>query len=554
MARKFLVTAALPYSNGRLHVGHIAGAYLPADIYVRYLRARGDDVRFICGSDDNGVAVTLTAQKEGRSPAETVAKYNAAQQRDFAGLGIRFDVYGGTHLPGFVDRHNAISQAFFRTIYNKGFFSKRKTKQLFDAQAGKFLPDRYVSGTCHHCSSNNAYGDQCEACGKAIDPLLLKNPKSVLTGTTPEVRETTHWYLRLQDFAEPLGRWLESRSDWRPTVLKFALGQIKQGLPERAMTRDLDWGVPVPLDDPDAAGKVLYVWFDAPIGYVSFTAQFLHNSGQAWSDYEHWWKNPDCRVIHFIGEDNIIFHALIWPAMLLAEGTFQLPHQVVANSFLNIRFPGSEEEKISKSRGTAVWIEDFLAEFDPDPLRYYLTAIAPETARTTYNPDEFLTRNDGELVATLGNFIHRTVTFAGRYFAGRVPAAGQRESVDQSQLEACRSHAEKVAEHLEGFRFKAGLGVVMNLAKAGNLYLDQKKPWSQRTHDVEACACTINVCLQTVHALAILMQPFLPFASAQCAAMLGCDVQTLSWARLAAELPAGQSLGPPAILFRKLQE
>ena len=556
MARQFLVTAALPYSNGRLHVGHIAGAYLPADIYVRYLRARGEDVRFICGSDDNGVAITLTAMREDVSPLDIVNKYNHSQQQAFEGLGIHFDVFGGTHMPDFVYRHNELSQEFFRSIHEKGYFSKRPSRQLYDTKVERFLPDRFVTGTCHHpdCGAAGAYGDQCEACGRTIDPLLLKSPKSVLTDTTPEIRETTHWYLRLSDFQEPLRHWLEGRAGWRPTVLNFSLGQINSGLPERAMTRDLDWGVPVPLDDPDAAGKVLYVWFDAPIGYVSFTAQLLENQGGDWRDYAHWWKDPDCKIVHFIGEDNIIFHALIWPAMLMAEGSYQLPHNVVANSFLNIQFAGSEEEKISKSRGNAIWIEDYLEQYDPDPLRYYLTAIAPEAARTAYNPDEFRSRNDTELVATLGNFINRTVTFAHRYFEGRVPAVGERDSIDNEQLAICQQQADRTAEALEGYRFKAALGEVMALARAGNLYLDQKKPWVQRKQDMQACGTTINVCLQIVKALAVVMQPFLPFAARKTVGMLSLGEEALSWSEATVEVAAGHPLAEAEILFRKLQD
>ena len=555
MTRKFLVTAALPYSNGRLHVGHIAGAYLPADIYVRYLRAKGDDVRFICGSDDNGVAITLSAQKEGLTPAEIVAKYNASQKQSFDGLGIRFDIFGGTHMPDFVERDDEISQEFFRSIHDKGYFVKRQGKQLFDAQAEKYLPDRYVTGGCHHCGASGAYGDQCEACGKSIDPLLLKDPKSVLTGAVPEVRETTHWYLLLHAFEKPLKEWLERQSDWRPTVLNFSLGQIKNGLPERAMTRDLTWGVPVPLDDPDAAGKVLYVWFDAPIGYVSFTSTLLERQGGAPSDYERWWKNPDCRIVHFIGEDNIVFHALIWPAMLMADGTYQLPTRVVANSFLNIKFPGNEEEeKISKSRGTAIWIEEFLKDYDPDPLRYYLTAIAPESARTAYDPDDFLARNDGELVATLGNFINRNLTFVNKYFDGKVPEAGRRDELDEAQLALCGAQATKVGELLEACQFKAALGEVMALARGGNGYLDKKKPWIQRKEDMTACGVTLNVCIQTVRALTVLMQPFLPFSARRCLTMLNLDESALAWERANDKVPDGHALGEPAVLFRKLQE
>lgn len=554
MARKFLVTAALPYSNGRLHVGHIAGAYLPADTYVRYRRARGDDILFICGSDDNGAAIELSAIKEGVTPAEIVAQYHRLQEQAFAGLGISFNVYGGTHTPGFVERHNHISQGFFRVIHEKGYFTKRSSKQLFDTQVGCFLPDRYITGRCYLCGYDKANGDQCENCLNSLDPLKLLEPKSVVSGTTPEVRETTHWYLRLSDFEQPLKAWLESNTDWRPTVLNFSLGQIKGGLPERAMTRDLDWGIPVPLDDPDAKGKVLFVWFDAPIGYVSFTAQYLENQGGAWTDYEAWWKDPESKFVHFIGEDNIIFHALTWPAMLMAEGSFQLPAQVVANSFLNIKFPGKEEEKISKSRGTAIWIDDYLQHYDPDPLRYYLTAIAPETARTAYDPEELINRNDNELVAALGNFINRAVTFAHKYFEGKVPAVGARDAIDERQLAISGEQAQKTADQLEGYHFKAALGEVMALARAGNLYMDQKKPWVQRKTDLAACGTSINVCLQTVKTLTVLMQPFLPFSARKSLAMLSLDEGALAWDQATVELPAGQSLGEAAILFKKLRD
>jgi methionyl-tRNA synthetase len=555
MPRRILVTAALPYSNGRPHVGHVAGAYLPADTFVRYLRAKGDEVLFVCGSDDNGVAVTLSAKKEGLTPQETVIKYNAAQKLAFDGLGIEFDVYGGTHMPEFVERHNALSQEFFRTLYDKGLFTKRTTQQLYDATALQFLPDRYVTGVCHHCGYDRANGDQCENCGKEIDPLLLKNPVSVLTGTTPEVRPTTHWYLRLAEVEGPLRAWLESKTDWRPTVRNFALGQIEQGLPERAMTRDITWGVPVPAVDPDAKDKVLYVWFDAPIGYVSFTAQLLENRGGKPEDYARWWKDPETRIFHFIGEDNIIFHALIWPAMLMAEGSYTLPTQVVANSFLNIRFPGKdEEEKISKSRGTAIWIEEFLKENDPDPLRYYLTAIAPESARTAYEPDDFILRNDGELLAVLGNFINRVVTFAVKNYGGRVPTAGPRDDDDLKALAARTEQADKVSAELEQFHFRAALTEAMNLARAGNQYLDLKKPWVQRKTDETAAGRTINVCLQLARALAVVTGPFLPHLARKTLAMLNLGEDSLTWNRVAEELPDGHPLGEPVMLVRKLKD
>ncbi|GMU20134.1 MAG: methionine--tRNA ligase [Phycisphaerae bacterium] len=556
--RRFLVTSALPYSNGRLHVGHVAGAYLPADTYVRYLRARGEEVRFICGSDDNGVAALIAARKEGKTVEELTAYYNARQAADFKGLGIEFDVYGGTHQPGFVDLHNRISQDFFKAIHEKGYFVKRKTDQLFDVQAQQFLPDRYVKGECYLCHYPEAYGDQCEQCGNSMEAEKLINPVSTITGTRPEIRETTHWYLQLGRFEEPLRQWLEAKRQpadgspaWRETVLNFSLGQIKGGLPERAMTRDLAWGVPVPLDDPDAAGKVLYVWFDAPIGYVSFTARDCADRDGDWQQFARWWKDPECKIVHFIGEDNTVFHALTWPAMLMAEGSYQLPYQVVANSFLNIKFPGKEEEKISKSRGTAVWIEDYLKTFDPDPLRYYLTAIAPESARTAFDIDDFIGRNNGELVNALGNFLNRWVSFAHKYFDGKVPPVGQRTAVDHEQLALLKTQTDKVTEHLEACRFKAAMGEVMSLARASNGYFDAKKPWVQRKDDLPGCGTSINVSIQTSRTLATLMAPFLPFSAARYAQVLGVD-PNLPWAEATLEIPEGQQVGEAAILFKKL--
>jgi methionyl-tRNA synthetase len=565
--RRFVVTSGLPYSNGLLHVGHIAGAYLPADTYVRYLRARGDEVRFICGSDDNGVAALIKSREEKRPVEELTAYYNERQREDFERLGIHFDIYGGTHQPGYVERHETLSQDFFRSIHDKGFFTKKTTEQLYDPVARQFLPDRYVRGKCYHtrpdgspCGYAEAYGDQCESCGNAIDPIRLIDPVSAITGARPEPRSTTHWYLKLSDFEQPLRQWLESKRQagpdgpaWRDWILNFTLGQITQGLPERAMTRDLDWGVPVPLDDPDAKGKVLYVWFDAPIGYVSFTAELCRRERGEWRDYERWWKAADTRIVHFIGEDNTVFHALIWPAMLMAEGSFQLPWQVVANSFLNVRFEGRAEEKMSKARGTAIWISSYVERFDPDPLRYYLTAIAPENNRAAFEPADFIARNNGELLNALGNFVNRTLTFAQRFCDGRVPDVGRREAIDDEHLAAIAGRQRAVTDHLEAFRFKAALGEVMALARASNLYLDRKAPWKQRKTDEAACGTTVNVCIQTVRALATLMAPFLPFSAEKCARMLRLGEETLTWDEAIVELPPGHSLGEPEILFRKLE-
>jgi len=570
-ARRFLVTGALPYSNNRLHVGHIAGAYLPSDIYVRYLRATGADVRYICGSDDNGVAALKSAREEGVSVEVLTAKYHAAQKAAFEGLGIRFDVYGGTHQPGFVELHERLSQQFFLTIHQKGLFSKRTTQLLFDEQAQQFLPDRYVRGTCPYadCGSDNAFGDQCESCGRIMEQTSLRNQVSLMTGSTPVPRDTTHWFMRLDQLQDRLADWLRSKRDpvaagacWRPIVINQSLGRIEsEGLPERAMTRDMTWGVPVPLADPDASGKVLYVWFDAPLGYVSFTAAWCpQHSGDA-EEYARWWKDPDCRIVHFIGEDNIVFHAITWPAMLLAThesrsvqgepGEFQLPHNVVSNAFLNFRFPGKEEEKMSKSRGTAIWIEDYLRDYDPDPLRYYLTANAPEQARTAFEFADFASRNT-ELLNVLGNFVNRTVTFTPKYFDGKVPAPARREAIDQELLAARQTAAEAVAVELEACRFKAGLARMMELARAGNVYFDTTAPFRTRKTDMDACGRAINVCLQGVRTLTTLMAPFLPFMAARCLGMLRLDESALSWSRAAEELPAGHSLGVPEILVKKL--
>ncbi len=566
MRRRFLVTGALPYSNGRLHVGHIAGAYLPADIYVRYLRSRGEDVRFICGSDDNGVAALKSAREEGKPVEELTAFYNASQRRAFEGLGIRFDIYGGTHQPAYTALHEKLSQEFFLKIHAKGFFTKKKTRQLYDAQAGMFLPDRFVTGICHYsdCGKPGAYGDQCESCGRSIDPLLLKEPKSVLTGTTPEPRETVHWYLRLDQLGPKLEQWLKGKGEaWRPTVLNFALAQIAGGLPERSMTRDLTWGVPVPLDDPDAKGKTLYVWFDAPIGYVSFTAALCAERGEAANAYEQWWKDPACKIVHFIGEDNTIFHALTWPAMLLAthdsasiegeKGEYQLPWNVVANSFLNIQFPGREEEKISKSRGTAIWIEDYLKTFDPDPLRYYLTAIAPEGQRTAWDFDAFVERNNSELIATLGNFVNRWQKIVTDDFGRKVPATTRMAEIDRAVIAEVDGLVKSVADDLEAFRFKAALGRLMDGFRACNRYIDTQAPWKSRKTDMELCATTVHTCIQCTKTLGVLLTPFLPFAGEKIRASMGCAEEEWTWLRASERLAEGQALGAaPEILFRRL--
>ncbi len=553
MGKRAIVTGALPYANGHLHVGHIAGAYLPADIYVRYRRACGDEVLFVCGSDDNGVPITLSARKENKTPAEIIKFYNAQQHKDFDGLGIHFDIYGGTHSPEDSELHTKFSQHFFKKALENGFLSKRESSQLYDAEAQMFLPDRYVKGTCHHCKAPGALGDQCENCGKTTDSLLLIDPVSVITGTKPEIRKTTHWFFDLGKFSDKLRDWLESKKDWRTVVLNFSKGLIDQSLPERSITRDLDWGIPVPLDDPEAEGKVLYVWFDAPIGYISFTARFCQEQFGDWKKYEEFWKSDDSEIIHFIGEDNTVFHTIIWPAMLMAEGTFNLPDYVVANCFLNIKFPGKEEEKISKSRGTAVWIHEYLKDYDPDPLRYYLTAIAPETQRTAFNFDDFIRKNNDELVSAFGNFFHRTLTFTHKYFEGKVPKADNLTDIDRRQLEHLDTLPEKIGKLIATHSFKASLGELMSAARTANKYFDTKTPWSTRKDDLDDCAVTINTCLQTLKTFTTLMQPFLPFAAEKAAEMLGLDKnECFKWNQATVRLPEGKPIAEAKVLFKKL--
>jgi methionyl-tRNA synthetase len=553
MPKRYLVTAALPYSNNRLHVGHVGGAYLPADIYVRYLRACGHEVGFICGSDDNGVAIEISAMQAGLTPQEVSTHYHTLQQRDFAGLGIEFDVYGGTHQPGYRELHERFSQDFFRRIHERGFFSKRRTQQLYDSVASRFLPDRYVRGVCHHCGAANATGDQCDACGQMVDPLLLRQPVSVISGTPAEVRETTHWYLRLRDFETPLREWLESKQgQWRASVLNFALGQIKQGLPERSMTRDIAWGIPVPLDDPDARGKVLFVWFDAPVGYISFTAAWCRQRGGDVDDYRAWWCDPETSIVHFIGEDNTVFHALIWPAMLMAEQRHQLPHTVVANNFVNYRVRG-ELRKISKSETPAespVWIEEYLKRFDPDALRYYLTAIAPEGARTAFDPQDFVARNNNELVAALGNFVNRVLSF--KYLEGRVPSAQAATELDRAHVARGAAVLDAVGACIETHRYKAGLEEIMAFARLCNEHVNAREPWRTRKDHPPDSDAALATCIHGIQFLAVLLGPYLPRAAARLRTMLGLEPAPLRWAA-PSPLEAGHRLGSPEILVPKLE-
>jgi len=545
---KWLVTSALPYANGPIHFGHVVGAYLNADIFVRHLKLCGEDVVYICGTDEHGVAITIAAEQAGVSPREHVDKYYLVIKDIFDKFRIEFDNFSRTTWPP----HYEISQRFFLDLYEGGHISEKESEQFYCATCNRFLADRYIIGICPKCGFEPARGDECSKCGAWLEPDQLINPRCRVCGNPPVKRLTKHHYLRLQDFTEPLKKWLATKSDWKENVKSFIANMIVEGLEERPITRDIEWGIPVPL--PGTEGKVLYVWFDAPIGYVSFTEQWCRSKGAAPGEYMRWWKDPNCKIVHFIGEDNVVFHALIWPAMLMGEGTFQLPHNIPANCFLNIQFPGREEEKISKSRGTAVWIKEYLQGYDPDPLRYHLTAIAPEQQRTAFKFGDLIRRNNEELVAALGNFVHRNTTFAHRYFEGRIPSRGQTTDQDRAQLAMVAGLADRVGALIEQYRFKDALEELMAAAHQSNRYFDYRQPWALRKTDREACGTVINVCLNTVKALGVVMAPFLPFAAAKTAAMLSAAPAEAAWSAAAQPLPEGRALGEPVILFHKIEE
>ncbi len=550
--KRVLVTAALPYSNGRLHVGHIAGAYLPSDIYVRFLRLRGVDTRFICGSDDHGVAIMITAKKEGKTPAEIAKFYNERQRLDFEGLGINFDIYGST---GQNPYHASRSQAFFRSLYDKGYFSKESTRQFYDESRQMFLPDRFVTGTCAYCNTAGQHGDQCENCGKMLDVDTLKDAKSALSGEPTTIRETVHWFLDLSRFQDEVAQWID-KAYLRDHTRSYVKGLLSSGLVKRSMTRDIDWGIPLPIDDADAKGKVLYVWFDAPIGYVSNTMELCAELDGDPERYADWWKSEDTEIVHFIGEDNTIFHSVIWIAILKAEGTFRLPAGVVVNQFLNIQFPGQEEGKISKSRGTAVWIQDYLEQGgNPDALRYYLTMIAPERSRTVYKPDDLIQRNNSELANILGNFVHRIASFTQKYAGPQIPARPEDKitEADRAFAQSFEKTFNSVTECLERFSFRSALEQLMEFCRTCNRYVDEKAPWVTRKTDMEATNVTLAYALDAIHFLAVTLMPFMPFTAEKIARMLDLDPEQLRWEDALRPRPAGSPLNQPEILFSKIE-
>ena len=539
--KRTLITTALPYTNGPVHIGHLAGVYVPADIYARYLRLAGRPVTMIGGSDEHGVPITLKARKEGVTPQDIVDRYHKLIKESFEGLGISFDIYSRTTS----DIHHDTASEFFRHLYDKGEFIERESMQLYDPEAGQFLADRYVTGECPHCHNKNAYGDQCEACGTSLNATDLIDPHSTITGAVPQLRATKHWYLPLDKWEPALREWiLEGHKEWKSNVYGQCKSWLDMGLQPRAVSRDLSWGVPVPVEG--AEGKVLYVWFDAPIGYISNTKELLPDS------WETWWKDPETRVINFIGKDNIVFHCIVFPAMLMAYGdNFQLPDNVPANEFLNL-----EGDKISTSRNWAVWLHEYLADFPgkQDVLRYVLTANAPETKDNDFTWADFQARNNNELVAILGNFVNRVIVLTHKYYDGVVPAAGELQDVDR---EACAEMArlkEELTENLENFRFREAVKDAMGFARLGNKYLQDCEPWKVIKTDPERVKTIINVSLQICASIAIAMEPFLPFMSEKLVKMLGGD--KISWDMLACTdlVPAGAHLGQPELLFEKIDD
>lgn len=550
--KKYLITSGLPYSNGRPHVGHVAGAYLTADIYVRYLRLCGAEVAFICGSDDHGVSIMLTAEKEGKTPAEVSAYYGGKQKEGFASVGINFDVFGSTSRNPF---HKPLSQHFFMSLYKLGLFEKQRSRQFYDESRSMFLPDRFVKGTCSFCQTAEQYGDQCENCGKLLDVDSLKDAKSVFSGTPASIKETAHWFIDLSKFEKDISKWI-AEADLREQTKAFLAGLLANGLVKRSMTRDIDWGVPLPIDDPDAKGKVLYVWFDAPIGYISNTMQLCQERLGNSERYTDWWKSKDTQIVHFIGEDNTIFHCVIWIAMLKAEGSYQLPKAVVVNQYLNMQLPGKEVEKISKSRGNAIWIEDYIAAGgDPDSLRYYLTMIAPEKARAVFKPDDMTQRHNSELANVLGNFVQRVLAFNHKYVGPNMPEI-QADKVGDLEVafeKAKQESFDKVSQFLDTYQFKAALEALMEYVRACNKYIDDRAPWATRKNDLPQTLTTLAYAINAIKFLSVTLQPFLPFSASKIAKMLNLDYASIRWQQALEPIKAGTVLAEPEILFKKIE-
>jgi methionyl-tRNA synthetase len=547
---RYTITAALPYTNGPIHIGHLAGVYVPADIYARYLRLTGKDVAFVCGSDEHGVAISMKAKKEGVTPKDIIDKYHAIIKQSFLDFGITFDNYSRTSAP----IHHETASEFFINLYEKGDFIEETTAQLYDEEAQQFLADRFVIGTCPKCGNEEAYGDQCENCGSSLNATDLINPKSTITGTIPTTKETKHWFLPLDRYEEFLTDWILKghKDDWKPNVYGQCKSWIDGGLEPRAVTRDLDWGIPVPVEGGE--GKVLYVWFDAPIGYISSTKEWAAREGKDWEPY---WKDKDTKLVHFIGKDNIVFHCIIFPSMLKAEGSYILPDNVPANEFLNL-----EGNKLSTSKNWAVWLHEYLIDFPElqDSLRYTLTANAPESKDNDFTWKDFQARNNNELVAILGNFINRVVVLTNKYYDGKVPATGNFSDVDTETLDQLRKFPDTISSSIERYRFREAGQELMNLARLGNKYLADAEPWKVIKVDEERVKTIMNVALQIAAGLAVLSEPFLPFTSVKLKNILNINlsaVEGLNWKSVSATkalLSADHQINQAELLFRKIED
>jgi len=540
------ITTALPYANGPVHIGHLAGVYVPADIYARYLRNKGEEVVFIGGSDEHGVPITIKARKEGVTPQDIVDRYHEIIKRSFEEFGISFDVYSRTTSK----THYRVASDFFKKLYDKGEFIEQTSEQYYDEEAGQFLADRYITGKCPHCGNERAYGDQCESCGTSLSPTDLINPQSAISGSKPVMRQTRHWYLPLDKHEAWLRDYiLNNHKEWKTNVYGQCKSWLDVGLQPRAVSRDLDWGVPVPL--PDAEGKVLYVWFDAPIGYISNTIELCSEKPEKFGNWERWWKDPETRLVHFIGKDNIVFHCIVFPAMLKAEGSYILPDNVPANEFLNL-----EGDKISTSRNWAVWLHEYLVDMPDkqDVLRYVLTANAPETKDNDFTWRDFQVRNNSELVAIYGNFINRTLVLTGKYFDGKVPPLGTLEDIDSDVLAQIADSKARIENMLDNFHFRDALREAMNLARTGNKYLADTEPWKLAKTDMSRVATILNVALQLSANLNIAFEPFLPFSSAKLRQMLQFD--SVRWADFGKTelLPVGHALGKTELLFEQIDD
>ena len=538
--KRTLITSALPYANGPIHIGHLAGVYVPADIYARYLRLKGEEVLFIGGSDEHGVPIALKAKAEHITPQEVVDRYHYIIKKSFEDFGITFDIYSRTSS----ETHYKTASDFFRKLYEKGEFLEKTSEQYYDEEAKQFLADRYITGTCPHCGNERAYGDQCESCGTSLSPLELINPKSAISGSVPVMKETKHWYLPLDKHEAWLKKWiLEDHKEWKSNVYGQCKSWLDMGLQPRAVSRDLDWGVPVPVEG--AEGKVLYVWFDAPIGYISNTIELLPD------DWQKWWKDESTKMVHFIGKDNIVFHCIVFPAMLKAEGSFILPENVPANEFLNL-----EGDKISTSRNWAVWLHEYLEDFPgkQDVLRYVLTANAPETKDNDFTWKDFQARNNNELVAVFGNFVNRALVLTHKYWDGKVPSCGNLTDYDRQILNEFSEVKTELENQLDQYHFREALKEAMNLARIGNKYLADTEPWKVAKTDMERAATILNISLQITANLAIAFEPFLPFTAAKIRRLI--NQPNLNWAFLGNVdlLDAGHSLNQPELLFEKIED